>query len=355
MAAQPLPDLADMTRDELTAFLVAAGEKRFRGDQVFRWIWKKLAVSFDEMTDLPAALRVKLAAISRIGAVTADRVDVSRDGTRKFLVRLRDGKAVEAVLIPEESRMTLCISSQVGCALACAFCATGTMGLTRNLTPGEIAGQVALAVRTLRDEPHPGHPERERPVTNVVYMGMGEPLHNYDNVLASLRILTDEQGLDFAPRRITVSTVGLVPQMKALGESMPVTLAVSLHAPTDAIRGRIMPINKKHDLRAVIEACRAFPLKSRARITFEYVLLAGVNDRLADADDLATVIDGLACKVNLIPWNEHAGADFKRPGDAAINAFARRLEERGVTCMVRTTRGRDIAAACGQLALTEGR
>jgi 23S rRNA (adenine2503-C2)-methyltransferase len=355
MAPPTLPDLADMTRDELTAFLVAAGEKRFRGDQVFRWIWKKLATSFDEMTDLPAALRVKLAEISRIGAVTAERVDVSRDGTRKFLVRLRDGKAVEAVLIPEESRMTLCISSQVGCALACAFCATGTMGLTRNLTPGEIAGQVALAVRTLRDEPHPGHPERERPVTNVVYMGMGEPLHNYDNVLASLRILTDEQGLDFAPRRITVSTVGLVPQMKALGEAMPVTLAVSLHAPTDTIRGRIMPINKKHDLRAVIEACRAFPLKSRARITFEYVLLAGVNDRLADADELARVIDGLACKVNLIPWNEHVGADFKRPSDAAVSAFARRLEERGVTCMVRTTRGRDIAAACGQLALTEAR
>jgi len=348
----PLPDLADMTRAELAAFFVAAGEPRFRGDQVFRWIWKKLATSFDEMTDLPAPLRKRLAEIARIGVVRAERVDVSKDGTCKFLVRLEDGKAVEAVLIPEDSRMTLCISSQVGCALACAFCATGTMGLARNLTPGEIAGQVALAVRTLSAESHAGHPDRERPVTNVVYMGMGEPLHNYDAVLKSLAILTDEQGLAFAPRRITVSTVGLVPQMAALGEAFPVTLAVSLHAPNDAVRGSIMPINKKFDLASVIDACRAFPLKARARITFEYVMLAGVNDSVADADELARAIADVKCKVNLIPWNPHAGADFRRPSDAAIAAFARRLEDRGVTCMVRTTRGSDIAAACGQLALT---
>ena len=354
MTDPPLPDLSDMTREQLTKFLVDAGEPRFRANQVFRWIWQKLATSFDEMTDLPATLRRRLAEIARIGAVTAEREDLSRDGTRKFLVRLGDGRAVESVLIPDATRMTLCISSQVGCALACAFCATGPMGLIRNLTPGEIAGQVAFAVRTLREAPHPGHPDRERPVTNVVYMGMGEPLHNYDAMLASLRILTDEQGLAFPARRITVSTVGLVPQMQALGEEMAVTLAVSLHAPTDAIRGRIMPINKKHDLAAVIAACRAFPLKSRARITFEYVMLAGVNDSLANADQLASAIDGLRCKVNLIPWNEHEGADFKRPTDTATTAFAQRLEARGVTCMVRTTRGRDIAAACGQLALHSG-
>jgi 23S rRNA (adenine2503-C2)-methyltransferase len=347
----PLPDLSDMTRDELTAFLVAAGEKRFRGDQVFRWIWKKLAIGFDQMTDLPEPLRRRLGEIARIGVVRAEHSDVSRDGTRKFLVRLEDGNAVEAVLIPEDSRMTLCISSQVGCALACAFCATGTMGLTRNLRPGEIAGQVALAVRELRERPHPGHPDRERPVTNVVYMGMGEPLHNYDDVLKSLRILVDEQGMDFAPRKITVSTVGLVPQMLALGEAIPVTLAVSLHAPNERIRGQIMPVNKRYRLSDVMDACRAFPLKARARITFEYVLLAGVNDRIADAEELARVIDSLKCKVNLIPWNEHAGAPFKRPSDAAVAAFANRLTDLGVTCMVRTTRGRDIAAACGQLAL----
>jgi 23S rRNA (adenine2503-C2)-methyltransferase len=352
MATATLPDLSDMTREELTQFLVAAGEPRFRGAQVFRWIWKRLATSFEEMTDLPAALRTRLATIARLSTVRAERVDVSKDGTRKFLVRLADGKAVEAVLIPEDRRMTLCISSQVGCALACAFCATGTMGLIRNLTPGEIAGQVALAVRTLRAAPHEGHPDRERPVTNVVYMGMGEPLHNYDAVLASLRILTDEQGLAFAARRITVSTVGLVPQMAALGREVPVTLAVSLHAPSDAIRGRIMPVNKRYGLDAVLDACRAFPLKARARITFEYVLLAGVNDRLGDADALARAIGDLRCKVNLIPWNEHEGAHFRRPTDAAVAGFAKRLEDHGVTCMIRTTRGRDIAAACGQLALS---
>jgi 23S rRNA (adenine2503-C2)-methyltransferase len=347
----PLPDLTDMTRAELTAFLVAAGQPRFRGDQVFRWIWKRLATSFDEMTDLPAALRTRLAEIARIGGVRAERVETSRDGTRKFLVELDDGKRVEAVLIPEDSRMTLCISSQVGCALACAFCATGTMGLVRNLTPGEIAGQVALATRALRDEPHEGHPERERPVTNVVYMGMGEPLHNDQAVRKSLDILIDEQGLAFPARRITVSTVGLVPQMLALGAVYPVTLAVSLHAPNDVIRGRIMPINKKYGLKDVLDACRRFPLKSRARITFEYVLLAGVNDRPEDADELAAAIADVPCKVNLIPWNEHEGAAFRRPSADAVAAFARRLEDRGVTTMVRTTRGRDIAAACGQLAL----
>jgi 23S rRNA (adenine2503-C2)-methyltransferase len=377
-AAAPLPDLTDMTREELTKFLVDAGQPRFRGDQVFRWIWEKLATSFEEMSDLPAPLRKRLAEIARLGGVALEKSELSRDGTRKYLVRLGDGRAVEAVLIPEESRMTLCISSQVGCALACAFCATGTMGLTRNLTPGEIAGQVALAVRELRKSPHPGHPDRERPVTNVVYMGMGEPLHNYDAVVKSLAILTDEKGLAFAARRITVSTVGLVPQMRALGEAFPVTLAVSLHAPNDVVRGRIMPINKKYDLAAVIAACREFPLKARARITFEYVLLAGVNDSLEDADQLALAISGLRCKVNLIPWNpiptharrgergpraglpsadgaanEHEGAAFKRPSDVAIGAFAQRLDMRGVTCMVRTTRGRDIAAACGQLALKE--
>jgi 23S rRNA (adenine2503-C2)-methyltransferase len=351
--AADIPDLADMTREELAAFVVGAGEPRFRGDQVFHWIWGRLATSFDEMTDLPAALRARLAASARIGQVHVERVDTSSDGTRKFLVGLADGRAVEMVLIPEERRMTLCISSQVGCALACAFCATGTMGLARNLTAGEIAGQVALAVRDLRERPHEGHPDRERPVTNVVYMGMGEPLHNYDNVLKSLRILTDEKGLAFAPRRITVSTVGLVPQMLELGQAMPVTLAVSLHAPNDVVRGSIMPINKRYGLAEVIEACRRFPLKARARITFEYVLLAGVNDRQQDADELAKALQGLRCKVNLIPWNEHPGAAFRRPSDAAVAAFAGRLESHGITCMVRTTRGRDIAAACGQLALAE--
>jgi 23S rRNA (adenine2503-C2)-methyltransferase len=348
-----LPDLRDLPRDALRAFVAGLDEPAFRGDQVFRWIWKRGARSFDEMTDLSEALRAKLAAAARIGRVEAARIDVSRDGTRKFLVRLEEGLAVEAVLIPEGERMTLCISSQVGCALACAFCATGTMGLTRHLTAGEIAGQVALAHEELRARPHPGHPDRERPITNLVYMGMGEPLHNYDHVVASLRILTDEQGLDYPPRRITVSTVGLVPQMAALGEAVPVNLAVSLHAPSDAVRGRIMPVNKRWGLDDVIEACRKFPLGTRRRITFEYVLLHGVNDRPEHADELAKRLHGLRCKVNLIPWNEHPGADFRRPSAADVRAFEARLVHHGVPTTVRTTRGRDIAAACGQLALAE--
>lgn len=349
-----LPDLRDLPREDLRRLLVSLGAPAFRGDQVFRRLWQKGARTFDAIPELPAELRARLSAAARIGSVAPARVDVSRDGTRKFLVGLADGKNVECVLIPGASRMTLCISSQVGCALACAFCATGTMGLLRNLTPGEIAGQVLLAIEDLRARPHPGHPGRERPITNLVYMGMGEPLHNYDAVLASLRILTDEQGLGFAPRRITVSTVGLVPQMAALGAAMPVRLAVSLHAPDDATRGRIMPINRKFGLEQVIAACRAFPLPTRARLTFEYVVLHGVNDGPEQADRLARALEGLRCKVNLIPWNEHAGADFRRPSDADVQAFAARLEQAGVPTTVRTTRGRDIAAACGQLAL-EGR
>jgi 23S rRNA (adenine2503-C2)-methyltransferase len=351
VTADARPDLCDLPREDLRRLVASLGEPAFRGDQVFRWIWKRGARSFDEMTDLPAPLREKLAAAAVVGRVAVARIDRSADGTRKFLVRLADGRDVECVLIPETSRMTLCISSQVGCALACAFCATGTMGLLRNLTPGEIAGQVALAVEELRARPHPGHPDRERPVTNIVYMGMGEPLHNYDAVLASLRILTDEQGLDFPPRRITVSTVGLVPQMAALGEAIPVNLAVSLHAPNDRVRGRIMPVNRRYDLSALLDACRKFPLGTRRRITFEYVLLHGVNDSLAQADELARALRGLRCKVNLIPWNEHPGADFRRPPDAVVRAFADRLRTRGVDTTVRVTRGRDIAAACGQLAL----
>lgn len=351
----PLPDLRDLPRDALRAFVASLDEPAFRGDQVFRWLWKRGARSFDAMTDLPAGLRAKLAAAATIGTVEAARIDTSRDGTRKFLVRLADGLEVEAVLIPEDERMTLCISSQVGCALACAFCATGTMGLKRHLTAGEIAGQVALALDELSARPHPGHPDRERPVTNLVYMGMGEPLHNYDATLASLRILTDEQGPAFPPRRITVSTVGLVPQMAALGEAVPVNLAVSLHAPNDAVRAGIMPVNRRYGLAAVIEACRSFPLGTRRRITFEYVLLAGVNDRPEHADELAQALAGLRCKVNLIPWNEHPDAAFRRPTDAAVLAFEARLRARDVPTTIRTPRGRDIAAACGQLALRSQR
>jgi len=348
-------DLASLTRDELRGFFKERRLPAFRGDQVFEWIWSKGARSFDAMPNLPGALRERLNAEAKITFPEVAQVTVSEDGTRKLLVKLQDGLQVESVIIPDGDRATLCISSQVGCALACAFCATGTMGLTRHLSPGEIAGQVALAGDVLRADPGGLELRPERPITNIVYMGMGEPLHNYAGTLASLRILIDEKGFNYAPRRITVSTVGLVPRMLELCEQIPVVLAVSLHAADDELRGQIMPVNRRYNLRAVIEACRKVPLRTRERITFEYVLMAGVNDTKVDADRLIALVGDMRCKVNVIPFNEHPGAPFSRPIDSHIDRFDRRLRDGGLLTFVRRTRGRDIAAACGQLAVAEPR
>jgi 23S rRNA (adenine2503-C2)-methyltransferase len=303
--------------------------------------------------DAPARwFRERLAERARISTPEIARVDTSTDGTQKILLRLEDGALIETVLIPDGERLTLCISSQVGCALGCRFCATGTMGLTRHMRPGEIVSQV-LAAQELLLGPEQGRKAdpHARPVTNIVMMGMGEPLHNYDGTLAALRILTDETAFDYAPARITVSTVGLVPQMLALGEAIPVRLAVSLHAGDPATRRDLMPIDRRYPMEEVLAACRQFPLKTRERITFEYTLLRGVNDREEDATNLAAALDGLRCKVNLLAFNEHEGAPFERPDDAAVVAFSERLRALGVEAFVRTTRGRDIAAACGQLAV----
>lgn len=347
----PPIDLLDLSRDELRALAREWGVPAYRGDQLFRWIWRHGARSFDAMTDLPARLRERLAEETTIRGPRTERVQRSRDGTRKLLVGLHDDTTVEAVLIPEGDRWTLCISSQVGCALACAFCATGKLGLTRHLSAGEIAGQVTLAQTELQGVARGTRADpQDRPITNIVYMGMGEPLHNMAGTRGSLRILTDTEGFAFAPRRITLSTVGLVPQMGELGDEIPVQLAVSLHAPTDEVRARLMPVNRRYPIRDVLDACRAWPLDARRRITFEYVLLAGVNDGLEDADRLAALLGDLRCKLNLIPFNEHPGAEFRRPNDAAVEAFAERLRAAGVPAYVRATRGRDIDAACGQLA-----
>jgi len=348
----PLPDLRDLTREGLREFVVGLDQPAYRGEQIFRWIWRQGARSFDEMTTLPKWLRERLSAAARISSFELDRVDTSEDGTQKILLRLDDGALIETVLIPDGERLTLCISSQVGCALACRFCATGTMGLTRQMSPGEIVLQILAAQdlllgaeQGLKADPH------QRPVTNIVMMGMGEPLHNYDNVLTALRILTDETAFDYAPARITVSTVGLIPQMLALGEAIPVRLAVSLHAGDAETRRELMPIDRKYPMDQVLEACRKFPLKTRERITFEYTLLRGVNDRDEDATNLAAALGAMRCKVNLLAFNEHDGAPFERPDDDAVQAFSERLRVLGVESYVRTTRGRDIAAACGQLAV----
>jgi 23S rRNA (adenine2503-C2)-methyltransferase len=339
------PDLAELERPALESALEERGHERFRARQIFSWIHRRGVTDVDAMTNLPRDLRAKLAAdftLSTPQIVTRER---SSDGTEKFLLRLADGRQIESVFIPDTPAMTFCISTQVGCAMACAFCLTGRMGLVRHLTAGEIVGQVRVLANALdlRDK-----------AFNIVLMGMGEPLHNYDATMQALRILADEHGLAQPPRRVTLSTVGLLPALERMArEPIMPNLAISLHAPTDPQRGELVPLNKKYGVAEIIEACKRFPVKKRSRITFEYVLLAGVNDSPEDARRLAKLLAGVKSKVNLIPLNEAAGIPFTRPSDAAIDRFAKILADRGVTVSVRKSRGRDIRAACGQL-IVEG-
>ena len=334
-----------MTLADAEAFAVAHGWPRFRGEQAWRWVHGKGARGWDEMTDLGKEARAAFAEAAEIGALELAEVQTSRDGTRKLRLVTRDGHSIESVVIPDGEKTTQCISSQVGCAVDCQFCATAKLGLRRNLDPGEIVDQVYLARRLLAGA-EPG-----RRITNLVYMGMGEPLHNYDHVLTSLRILTEDKGAGLGQRRITVSTSGLVPKLERLGaEDVRPNLAVSLNAPNDAIRDQIMPINRKWNIGRLLGALKAYPLEQRRRITFEYVLLAGVNDSLADAAQLARLLRGIKCKVNLIPYNPHPEAPYRRPSAAAVDAFQQECRRLGLPTYLRTPRGDDIDAACGQLA-----
>jgi 23S rRNA (adenine2503-C2)-methyltransferase len=338
-------DLAELDRAELEAAFAAKGLERFRARQVFAWLYKRGVTDLDAMTDLPRELRASRAGELHVRTPQIVSRERSIDGTEKFLLRLADGRTIESVFIPDTPAMTFCISTQVGCAMACAFCLTGKMGLVRNLTAGEIAGQVRVLAGALdlRDKPF-----------NIVLMGMGEPLHNYDAVMKAMRILCDEHGFALPPRRVTLSTVGLLPALERLGrEPLMPNLAISLHAPTDAQRGALVPINKKYGVAEIIAACKRFPVRKRGRITFEYVMLAGVNDSAEDARRLARLLAGVKAKVNLIPLNAAAGIPFDRPADATVDQFARLLAERDITVSVRKSRGRDIRAACGQL-IVEG-
>jgi 23S rRNA (adenine2503-C2)-methyltransferase len=336
-----------MTLPEAEAWCAGAlGQPRYRGEQIWRWVHGRGARGFDEMTDLPARLRGELAARARVGTLDLADVQTSRDGTRKLRLTTHDGRSIESVIIPDGDKTTQCISSQVGCALACQFCATGKLGLIRHLDAGEIVDQVYRA-RALLAEVEPG-----RRITNLVYMGMGEPLHNYEQVVRSLGILTHDKGAGLSQRRITVSTVGLVPRIAQLGrEAVRPNLAVSLNASSDAIRSRLMPVNRRYPIEALLAAIRAYPLEQRRRVTFEYVLLAGVTDSLDDAARLARLLRGIRCKVNLIPWNPHPEAPFSRPSPAAVEAFQNECKRLGLPTYLRTPRGDDIDAACGQLAL----
>ena len=343
-------NLLGLTPEELEAFVVALGEKPYRARQLLVWIYKRWVSDFEAMTDLGKALRAKLAALAEIRPPEIVSEHASADGTRKWLLRAghSDGReqAIETVFIPEVGRGTLCISSQVGCALDCSFCSTGAQGFNRNLDSAEIVGQVWLANQRLGSGPG-----GERAVTNVVLMGMGEPLANYRNVLPALKLFLDDRAFDLSRRRVTLSTSGLVPQLYRLAEDTNVALAVSLHAPNDALRNELVPINRRHPIAELLEACWHYLDAQNGRsITFEYVLLEGVNDQPEHARELAALLKGHDAKVNLIPFNPFPGTRYRRSPPPVVEAFRDDLNARGVTATVRRTRGDDIDAACGQLA-----
>jgi 23S rRNA (adenine2503-C2)-methyltransferase len=351
----PGRDIQDLSRAELEAWCVEQGEAPYRARQVLSWVHRRGTTRFEEMANLPKNLRLCLAEAFRIDHLVPATIAESADGTRKLLFQLAPepaaggrAAAIESVVIPQverpggaRDRLTLCISSQAGCGMGCGFCATAAMGLVRNLRPGEIVGQVRAAEALVA-------PER---LTNVVLMGMGEPLANYDAVVAAIEILSAAWGYAISPRRITVSTVGLAPEIPRFVAETRVNLAVSLHAPTDRQRERLVPLNRRYSLAAVLAACREVPLARRKRITFEYVMLAGENDADADARALVRVLHGLRAKVNLIPWNPFPGAVFTPSPRARVMRFQAMLRQHGLSATIRESRGQDIHAACGQLAV----
>ena len=354
MPAAPVDDrvnLLGLPRAELEAFVAARfGAKPFRARQLLQWIHRRGASSFHEMTDLAKGFRVDLEAGATIAVPQIVASQASSDGTRKWLLRMDETQGIETVFIPEPGRGTLCISSQVGCAMDCGFCATAVQGFNRNLSAAEIVGQVWLARHELAAAAAAAG-EVPQPITNVVLMGMGEPLANYRNVLPAMRILLDDLAYDLSRRRVTLSTSGLVPQIYRLAEECNVALAVSLHAPNDALRDQLVPINRKHPIAELLAACWHYLERQNGRsVTFEYVMLDRVNDQPEHARQLARLLRGRPAKLNLIPFNPFAGTRFTRSPDAAILAFRDILNDMGVIATIRRTRGDDIDAACGQLA-----
>jgi 23S rRNA (adenine2503-C2)-methyltransferase len=351
------PNIKDLSFDEFAAYLAGCQQPSYRARQIWQWLFQKRAASFAEMTNLSGSLRQQLDQDFSISRLKIVRKSESRDGTVKFLFGLSDGESIESVLIPEAKRLTLCISTQAGCGFGCAFCATALLGLKRNLKASEILDQILEVSRSLH--PHPSlslegrgisSPAPEGRITHIVLMGMGEPLANYAQTLRALEIMSDTNwGIGISPRRITLSTVGLVPQIQRLMDETRVNLAISLHAATDELRGELMPVNRKYSLRQLMDCCRSLPIPRRKRITFEYVLLRGVNDGEQDARQLCELLKGIRCKVNVIPFNPYPGSGFQRPTEMEIERFQRVLREQGMQINVRRPRGDDIQAACGQL------
>ena len=334
-------DIKTLTVDELIRWLGRYDLAPYRARQIFKWIYMHQIDRFELMTDLTKTARSALAAEFSIERLAVEDIQVSTDGSQKFLFGLQDGRCIESVLIPEKDHYTLCISSQVGCAQGCRFCMTAAGGFQRNLTLGEILAQVR-DVRHRFDDP--------KQLRNIVFMGMGEPLANYRNVVAAINMLIDNQiGFSFASKRITLSTAGLVPRLLTLGHDTPVNLAISLNAADDATRNRLMPINRRYPLRILMDACRRYPLKPYRRITFEYILIKGINDSEKNAYKLAKLLHFQRAKINLIPFNAHPGCNWQRPEEDVIERFQQILLDKNYTVIVRNSKGQDIAAACGQL------
>ena len=362
-------NLKALTEQEIVKFAETHGQSPYRAKQIISWIYKKYAATFEEMTDLSKSFRELLNKTAFISSLKLlSRIIGTKDGTQKFLFELEDGETIESVLIPDNDRLTLCISSQVGCAMGCKFCVTGKMGLKRNLKAYEIIDQIISVSRIIAKNSitlpvlplNKGKNEEglirgsgDFKITNIVFMGMGEPLHNFPEVLEALRRITDLLG--FSKRRVTLSTVGIVPKIFELAEKAPrINLAISINATTDEIRNKIMPINQKYHLKELLNACRKFPLEPKRRITFEYVLLEGINDSKEDALRLINLLKGVRSKVNLIPYNNPPlkKTDFRAPAEERILAFQKILQNAGITAIIRKSKGRDIFAACGQLKTT---
>ncbi len=346
MSVATKTNLLNLDRLAMQEFFISAGEKPFRATQVIQWIHQYGVDDFDAMTNLGKELRARLREMAEIRVPEIIQDQTAADGTRKWLLRLDDGNAIETVFIPEEERGTLCVSSQVGCTLNCSFCSTGHQGFNRSLTAAEIISQLLVANRALKRDP-----KGNRIITNVVLMGMGEPLLNFDNVLPAMRLMLDDYAYGLSRRRVTLSTAGVVPMLERLREECPVSLAVSLHAPNDALRDQLVPLNKKYAIEELLETCRRYCVDSpRIRVTFEYVMLDGVNDSVAHAHELVDLLQTVPSKVNLIPFNPFPQTQYRRSSKEVIDRFREVLIAAGLTTITRKTRGDDIDAACGQLA-----
>ncbi len=334
-------DLKDLGIPQLRGLIASLGKEKYRLVQVLKWLYPMGVRSIDEMTNLSKKFREELSRLSLVSGLHPLRIEEARDGTRKFLFQLEDGNRIESVLIPDKSRLTLCISTQAGCAMGCRFCLTGKKGLKRNLAASEILNQIVAVRRSLSGNTS---------ITNIVLMGMGEPLANFENTLRAVSLMACPDAFKFSSRRITLSTAGLVPEIDRLAkQEINFQLAVSLNASNDETRSLLMPVNRRYPLRDVLAACRRFPLKPRTRITFEYVLIESVNDSMENARELVKILRGIRSKVNLIPLNETAAASFRRPSDESVRRFQEVLMEAGLTTIVRASKGSEISAACGQL------